>query len=100
MVEESAWKVPLSPSGQEMYFREVDVNESLQANQAVPINTLPNMEIPNLVSEEQHSVMAVHIRAQTRKQQQQLEADQEATETSGVVLSAPSQQEEYAQPVD
>ena len=43
VVEESAWKVPLSPSGQEMHFREDDVNESLQANQAVPIITLPNV---------------------------------------------------------
>jgi len=104
VVGESAWKVPLSPSGKEMYFSENQVNV-LIGDHSAPINSLPNLEISDLGSpaskqdQQQYTVMAVQRRAQTRKQQQQLAADQEATDNSDVVLIVPSQSVEPVHPV-
>ena len=112
VLEESADAVPLSPSGKEIWPRNTipvnDIQESNQ-NQLEPIKDnqqfankemQPHLDMHDLVFVQQAPVMAVTTRAQAKKAQAQLEADQTATDTSGVVLTPVSSEQNEERPAN
>jgi hypothetical protein len=55
--------------------------------QSTPITSSPNKEMQDLVSKEEHSVLAVETRAQRRRREERERQDDEATAASGVLLA-------------
>ena len=84
VLEERADAVPLSLSGKEIWPSASNQHQlgSIKENQQ-----LTNKEMQDFENFQEIPVLAVTTRAQSRREQQRLVADQEATDSSGVVLS-------------
>jgi len=110
VLEENAYATPLSPTGKEMRHKETravqDETAGVQVHQDNSVQSMPikvkklqtNVDVQDLENLTEVPVMAVTTRAQARRAQQQLVADQAATASSGVVLTPVSTDQSIEEP--